>query len=263
MSIILNVNELEAKLKASNVAIIDVRTEEAYAQSHIPGAVFLDVKKELKGEASFFPHANELAEKLGNLGIRNEMAVIFYDGGNHRAASKAWVAMQYIGHEHISILDGGFEAWVEAKKEIAATVTTLQPATYEPQVNENFVVGITEVKDKLDDDQSVLIDSRSHERFTGEKEPKYKRAGHIPGAKNFHSKLIFDEAGNWKEKDDLATHFSTLENKDEVIVSCGSGNSACMNIVALKAAGFDDVKLYPGGFSEWIDKNNKIDTGDK
>ncbi|MBO1002291.1 sulfurtransferase [Pseudogracilibacillus auburnensis] len=275
MSIILNVEELKKMLDRDGIelVIIDVRTkdkqfntgEEAYKHSHITGALFLDFKADLTGRDSFLPEPEKLAKKLGDVGINNETPILFYDQGNHRSASKAWVVMKYLGHERMYILEGGFSAWVDAGNEVTATMPKLEEAAkYRVNLQKELVVDVKGVKDSLGNETSVLIDSRAHERYTGEVEPTYKKAGHIPGALNYHSKQVFEDHGIWKDKLDLETHFASLKNKEELIVSCGSGNSACMNIVALKEAGFKNVKLYPGGFSEWIeDDNNEVATGDQ
>lgn len=264
MSIILTAEDA-LKIRTNdkdNVVIIDVRSKEAYVDAHIPGALFLDVKQGLTGKESFLPEPENLERTLSDLGINNEDAIIFYDDGNHRAASKALFVMKYLGHKNVYVLDGGFSSWLKAGNDSTKELPTITPATYKAHPQESLVLTIDQVKEKLLTDESTLIDSRSSKRYTGEVEPKYKKAGHIPGAKNFQSKQVFDEEGLWKKQDKLKQHFQLLNDTNEVVVSCGSGNSACMNFVALMEAGFTDVKLYPGGFSEWInDDTNEVHQG--
>lgn len=272
MAIIINVEELKEMIREKmNLAIVDVRAktkefasgEKAYEHSHLPGALFLDIKEDLSGESTFLPHTEKLAEKLGQLGIQDDSVIVLYDQGNHRAASKAWAVLHYLGHEKIHILDGGFKSWINSENEVTNVIPKLKFTTYHAQPRKEFVVDIDYVKNKLSKKASRLIDSRAPDRFIGKLEPKYKKAGHIPGAKNYHAKLVFENNGTWKDKEHLSEHFSKLEKKDEIMVSCGSGNSACMNVVALKEAGFKDVKLYPGGFGEWIeDERNEIEQGE-
>lgn len=272
MSVIINEQQLQEMLTHSeaDVVMIDVRNKddgfdtglEAYTHSHIPGAVFLDIKKDLTGEKSFVPHPNKLAKVLGEKGISEESTIVIYDQGSNRPASKAWFVFYYLGHKKVYLLEGGFRAWVKANNEVTDEVSKRKETSYKAKSDVNRLVDMKEIKRRLPDESSVLIDSRSYERFIGKVEPKYKKAGHIPGAKNFYAKNAFAENGEWKSKQDLQKHFSTLKGKDEIIVSCGSGNSACMNLVALKAAGFDNVKLYPGGFSEWISyEENEVAQG--
>lgn len=271
MSIIINVQALKEKLYNPSLVVMDVRTkyesfptgEAAYENNHIPKAVYVDFKRDLSGKDTFLPDVQKLAEKLSRLGIERETEIVIYDEGNHRAASKAWFVLHYIGHRHVQILNGGYRSWVEAGGEVTSDISQREPKHYIVEEQPHLVLHIDDIKTRLATKQSVLIDSRSKERFTGEKEPKYKKAGHIPGAINYHSKLVFNEEGLWKTDSELDLHFSKLKEKDEIIVSCGSGNSACMNLVALKEAGYENIKIYPGGFSEWIeDDKNEVETGE-
>lgn len=268
---IVTVEQLKNKLNKNDVVVIDVSHKEepfqtgreVYEDNHIPGAIFLDIKEDLTGKNSFVPNPNELAEKLGELGVANEMNIVLYDRGTNRQVSKAYLVLTYIGHENVSILQGGINEWKEAGYEVTSEIPKREKTTYNLNINESIVLNINDVKHRLDDDMSVLIDSRAKDRYTGEKEPKYKKAGHIPGAKNYFSRDVLED-GNWKEESELQNHFETIDKDKEVIVSCGSGNSACLNFVALKAAGYNDVKIYPGGFSEWIsDDENEVATGEE
>lgn len=271
MSIIVSIEELHRKMNDHNVRIIDVRTKDkefetgkaAYEHSHLPGAFYLDFKKDLSGENSFLPEVHELARKLGNMGINQDSEIVLYDQGNYRSASKAWLLFHYLGHEPIFILDGGYRKWVEAGYEVTPEQPKSESTTYKVQPREKVIVNMEMVKNRIEQKKDyTLIDSRAYERFTGKVEPTYKKAGHIPGAKNYHSKLVLNEKGNWKSPEELKNHFNQLDPNEEIIVSCGSGNSACINLVALKNAGFKDVKIYPGGFSEWIeDDNNEVERG--
>lgn len=269
MSIIISANKAKQKVENDAAICIDVRTkvdgfkdgEAAYDDHHIENAIYLHAKRDLSGEGSFLPNAESLATTLGEHGIDETTPVIIYDEGNNRAASRAWVALTYIGHEQVYLLNGGLDAWRTVGGTLTAERPEHEPKTYRTNVRDSLLAHIDDVKEKLHNDASVLIDSRAYDRYSGKVEPKYKKAGHIPGAKNFHAKLVQAEDGKWKEKDELEKHFATLEKYDEVIVSCGSGNSACLNVVALKEAGFENVRLFAGGFSEWIsDDANKVAT---
>lgn len=270
MNIIKTITELQEG--KDNFIYIDVRTkdtqfitgEAAYASSHIPGAVFLDVKKDLSAEGTFLPNIEALASKLGDLGISNEMPIVLYDQGNQRAAAKAWYVLHYMGHKPLFILQGGFPAWIKAGFAITTEMMERDKVRYEPHLKKELDVSLDEVKVKVQNDRITLIDSRAKERYSGDVEAKYHKAGHIPGAKNYHAKQVFASKGQWKSKQALREHFSELENTEEIIVSCGSGNAACLNLVALKEAGYQNVKLFAGGFSEWIqDATNEVVKGAK
>lgn len=121
-----------------------------------------------------------------------------------------------------------------------------------------------DMKRKVKQDESVLVDSREKQRYLGEVEPLYSKAGHIPGAKNFFWKDVLKSNGKWKSASELQSHFSSLSHEQEIIVSCGSGVSACPNILALKQAGFKNIKLYPGSYSDWISyPEHEVSTNDE
>lgn len=272
MSIIISAEEAKQMIENDAAICIDVRTkvdgfsdgEAAYRDHHIENAIYLHVKRDLSGEDTFLPQPETFAVTLGKHGIDETTPVIVYDEGNNRAASRAWVAFTYIGHDQVYLLNGGLDAWRAVGGMLTAERPEHEPKTYRVNVRERLLAHIDDVKEKLNDAQSVLIDSRAYDRYSGKIEPKYKKAGHIPGAKNYHAKLVQTEDGKWKEKDELEEHFAPLKRYDEVIVSCGSGNSACLNVVALKEAGFKNVRLFAGGFSEWIsDDANEVETDDE
>lgn len=272
MTIMMEAKELKEQLNNENLMIIDVRTkydaydsgEAAYEASHIPGAVFLDMKKDVTGEKQFLPEPHRLAEKLGSLGISEKDDIVLYDQGNKRASSKAWVALHHLGHDRIFILHGGYPAWESKNYEQSTELRVKEPTTYQVNLRKSSVMTLTEVKQQLQEETLTLIDSRSYERYCGKVEPTYKKAGHIPGAINYESKEIFDARGNLKSEAALQAHFQDIHPDEKVVVSCGSGGSACMNMVALVEAGYKDVALFAGGFSEWIENDsNDIATEDQ
>jgi len=272
MIIMMAAKELKEQLNKENLMIIDVRTkydaydsgEAAYEASHIPGAVFLDMKKDVTGEKQFLPEPHRLAEKLGSLGVSEKDNIVLYDQGNNRASSKAWVALHHLGHDRIFILHGGYPAWENEDYEQSTELRVKESTTYQVNLRKSSVMTLTEVKQQLQEEALTLIDSRSYERYSGKVEPTYKKAGHIPGAVNYESKEIFDTQGNLKAEPALQAHFQHIHQDEKVVVSCGSGGSACMNIVALVEAGYKDVALFAGGFSEWIeDDSNDIATEDQ
>src|SRR5699024_2288417 len=230
----------------------------AYLQGHIPQAVYLDLDKDLSEKAARhggshpWPDMEMFAAKIGNIGIDHHTTVVVYDQQNDMFAARLWWLLQYAGHEDVHLLDGGIEQWVEAGRDVTTEIPALEAKEFKPNIREEDAVDINEVKEKLQNRSATLIDSRSRERYLRETEPLYKKAGHIPGAKNFFWKNVFDADGKWKGTAELGENFGSLSKDDEIIVSCGSGVSACPNVLALKSAGFKNVKLYPGSFSDWI-----------
>lgn len=268
MSFLMTVNQLENSMQNNerDVAIVDVRYQlnnpaagrVAYQKGHIPGAVYLDLKEDLSSEAKQhggshpLPDKDVLASKLGELGIDHDTLVVIYGEKNDMFSARCLWLFHYLGHENAYILDGGLAKWLQEGNEITTDTPQRKAKTFKPSSFENKIVNMQDVKQKMDDKPAVLIDSRSKDRYLGKTEPLYGRAGHIPGAKNYFWKDVLDAEGNWKDNEELERHFSDLSKSDEIIVSCGSGVSACPNILALKRAGFTNVKLYPGSFSDWI-----------
>lgn len=254
MRVILTKSQVQeiVTVQTKNVVFIDVQK----SGDKIPGSITLDMKSDMTGENTFLPDPEKLAEKLGKIGITNKDTLIIYDEGSNRGASKAWFVFHYLGHDAVYILQGGRNAWDEP----AISPATREPKNYILNVRESAVADINKIKVEMNKNKSVLIDSRFKHRYHGEVEPTDARAGHIPGAENYQVKEAFTETGEFKSQAVLAKHFANLGSKSEVIVSCGSGNSACMNLVAMKEAGLKNVTLYPGGFSEWVaDENNEIE----
>lgn len=277
MNYVMTAETLQKKLQTERIAVIDVRSNlqnpdlghDAYNEGHIPGAFFLHLEKDLSGEVKKhggnhpLPDVGQLAAKFGAIGIDHRTTVVFYDDGNDMFAARAWWLLYYMGHEEAYVLDGGFNAWKEAGCEITKAVPKRRSKQFMPRLRREDVVDIDGVKHR-DPKRSVLIDSRAKERYLGKTEPLYDKSGHIPGAKNYFYKDVFDADGKWKSDILLQERFEQLRNADEIIVSCGSGISACPNIIALKMAGYENVKLYPGSFSDWISyEENPVETSEE
>jgi thiosulfate/3-mercaptopyruvate sulfurtransferase len=192
-----------------------------------------------------------------------EKPVVIYDAENGMFAARAWWLLAYYGHEKTYVLDGGYKAWVEQGYDVTAENPSIAPSSFQPNINLAMTVTMEEVK-VHDPEQSIVIDSRARARYLGETEPLYKKAGHIPGAKNYVWQHVLTDEGVWKSQEQLVEHFGDLPKHKEIIVSCGSGISACPNIIALKQAGFEHVKLYPGSFSDWISyEANPVEKGEQ
>ncbi|MDY0406977.1 sulfurtransferase [Virgibacillus sp. 179-BFC.A HS] len=264
MTYLISVDRLKKREK-ENTVIVDVRFDlqdaqagKAYIQAHIPGAVYLDLnqdlssKKQKHGGSHPLPDMELLAAKLGNIGIGPDTTVVIYDADNDMFAPRLWWLLHHLGHEKAYVLDGGFKRWVDEGNPTTAEIPRSQPKTFRLNPKHSDTVDINQVKEKLAGNEAILIDSRAKDRYLGKTEPLYKKAGHIPGAKNYFWKNVLDDSGKWKTIEALQDHFKDLPKDKEIIVSCGSGVSACPNILALKTAGFSNVKLYPGSFSDWI-----------
>ncbi|WP_084268687.1 GNAT family N-acetyltransferase [Oceanobacillus damuensis] len=268
MTNLISVQRLKNRLanNQNNTAIIDLRFQlddpdagrRMYLKDHLPGAVYMDLNKDLSGKVEKhggshpLPDWTQFTAKIGNIGIDNQTTVVIYDQGNEMFAARLWWLLETIGHDNVYILEGGYNRWVEEGNEVTDEIPSLEAKEFKAEIAGDRFVKMQDVKEKMETNDAVLIDSRARERYLGEWEPLYSKAGHIPGAKNYFWKDVFSEDGIWKKGEVLEEHFSNLSKKDEIIVSCGSGISACPNILALKMAGFKNVKLYPGSFSDWI-----------
>src|SRR5699024_3037435 len=217
MSIIISAATLHEKLQQEHIVPIDVRIKdkeydtgkEAYEHAHIPNAIYLDFKEDLSGNETFFPPVEQIKETLENHGIDRQTKIVFYDEGNHRAASKGYVLLAYLGHEHTYMLDGGARAWDEAGYEWTAEVPKRPRTTYDLHIQYDLLVQTEDVKNSLFQTGSVHIDSRVPKKYTGEVDSGYGKAGHIPGARNFPAKQIFDDKGKWQSQETLQEHFAS------------------------------------------------------
>lgn len=276
MSHLISVNRLRSRLenKQNNTIIIDVRFQlndpdagrKAYLENHLPGAVYLDLNKDLSGKVEKHGGSHPLPDmelfknKIGNLGVDRDTSVIIYDQANDMFAARLWWLLDNMGLEKIYVLDGGYEGWLEAGNEVTEEVPKLEKKQLQAVFRKNSMVDIDELKERLSNNTAILIDSRSKDRYLGKTEPLYGKSGHIPGAKSFFWKDVLNKDGSWKRKEALENHFASLPKTQEIIVSCGSGVSACPNVLALKTAGYENVKLYPGSFSDWISyEDNKVE----
>lgn len=242
----------------------------AYEESHIPGAVYLDLEKDLSapvgehGGRHPLPDAATLTGTLSRVGIGNDVRVVAYDDQGGAMASRLWWLLKYLGHEQVYVLDEGFAAWVKAGYPVSSEQKVPIPSPFLATVQHNMLVEADEVRELLGSDRVTLIDSREAPRYRGEVEPIDRVAGHIPGAINRFWKDALDEGGAWKDEAGQAARFRDLPQDRELIVYCGSGVTACPNVLALQEAGYQKVRLYAGSWSDWISySENPIATGDE
>ncbi|MUT65961.1 sulfurtransferase [Paenibacillus sp. NEAU-GSW1] len=266
MNNIVSLEWLREKMGEPNLVIADCRfrlddTEagrRAYEESHIPGAVYLDLEKDLSGEVEEHGGRHPLPDifaatvTFGQAGISNNSIVVAYDDQGGAMASRLWWLLKYLGHEQVYVLDKGFTAW--AKQGLPVTAEQAEPLTaaFIATVQHNMLVEMDEVRELLGSEGTTLIDSREAPRYRGEVEPIDRVAGHIPGAINRFWRDGLMESGAWKDVDAQAERFNDLDKNGDLIVYCGSGVTATPNVIALEEAGFTRVRLYAGSWSDWI-----------
>ena len=227
-----------------------------YQESHIEGAYYLDLNLDLSspvqqhGGRHPLPDFEKLATKFSQMGIiSGETMVIAYDDSRFAFASRLWWLLRYMGHERVAVLDGGFAGWKAQNYEISSAVPNSRIGKFMPQLQTEWVVDIETVKARKDLPDVVLIDSREGDRYRGEREPIDPIAGHIDGAVNYPWMEVTNEQGFVIEHQ--GDRWQEVRNAKEAIVYCGSGVTACVNLLSLKLAGIDSAKLYAGSWSDW------------
>lgn len=264
---LVDVATLRAHLDDPNWLVVDVRHqladtgygERAYAEAHIPGAVFLHCDRDLSGAMTGrngrhpLPDVETLVQRLGKVGIDSATQVVVYDDAQGMIAGRLWWLLRWLGHDAVALLDGGLQAWQAAGGALTAVVPTLEARTFvaRPQ---DLRVDADYVQERIETPHMHLIDARGADRFRGENETMDPVGGHIPGAVNrfFKDNLLPD--GRFKPAADLRAEWLAIlagSPPDLVIHQCGSGVSACLNMVAMEIAGLPGSRLYAGSWSEW------------
>jgi thiosulfate/3-mercaptopyruvate sulfurtransferase len=212
-----------------------------------------------------------LAARLTKLGIGNDSRIVAYDDESGMNAARLWWLLRYLGHEQVFILEGGFSQWKAGKYPVTDHQPVRVPSTFTANVQTHMLVDVEEVRrvsEKTADAgadaaNTILIDSRANERYHGRNETLDPVGGHIPGALNFFWKDPQNADGSFKSAEQLEEHFAGLDKDREIIVYCGSGVTACPNVLALEKAGFKNVRLYAGSWSDWISyEENAVATGE-
>ena len=243
----------------------------AYAQSHIPGARFLHLDEDLSGPKTGvngrhpLPHPITFTLRLAALGIDNSKQIIAYDASGGVYASRLWWMLRWVGHTRAAVLDGGFDAWVKSGQRVTAELPVIKPATYNPNPNPQSTADAVLVANGLNSKTLCVVDARSPDRFRGENETLDPVAGHIPGAVNRFFKNNLAENGCFKPAAVLKGEFASVFNArtpESVVHQCGSGVTACHNLLAMEVAGLNGSRLYPGSWSEWVsDRKRPVATG--
>ncbi|MFB2838653.1 sulfurtransferase [Floridanema evergladense] len=263
---------LSEHLEDPQIVIVDCRFSLAdpelgrrqYQTNHIPGAFYLDLNQDLSspvkehGGRHPLPNIEELAEKLTAMGVYSqETLVVAYDDSRFGFAARLWWLLRYLGHDKVALLDGGWKSWVAGNYPVTDGIPIGKPGKFVVNLRSPMVVDIETVKTRKDLPGVVLIDSREGERYRGEKEPIDPIAGHIPGAVNYPWQQVTDEQGNAKSPEAQKSRWSEVENAEEIMVYCGSGVTACVNLLSLEMAGINQGKLYAGSWSDWCSYLNK------
>jgi thiosulfate/3-mercaptopyruvate sulfurtransferase len=232
--------------------------EQQYREAHIPGALFAHLERDLSAAKTGRNGRHPLPDPavflawLGRQGLQPEDQVVCYDAGNGATAARLWWMLRWIGHETAAVLDGGLAKWLAEKRPVTAEVPRFAHSEYPPRHARPSAVDVSEVEKRRND--MLLLDARAPARYRGEHEPIDPVAGHIPGAKNRFNADNLNPDGTFKVGETLRKEFlQVLGDRPpaEVVHYCGSGVSACHNLLAMEIAGLTGGKLYPGSWSEW------------
>jgi thiosulfate/3-mercaptopyruvate sulfurtransferase len=266
---LVTVSWLAAHLGDPQVVIADVRWylsgrrgADEYARGHLPGAAFVDVDTELSSPPGPglpgrhpLPSVAQVAAALSRLGVGPDTTVVAYDDAGGGIAARLWWLLRYLGHGGGRVLDGGIQAWAASGRPL---VTDVPPARAAPPLalvpDPRMVVDKRRVAELAGSPTALVLDARAPERFEGKVEPIDARAGHVPGARNapFVENLLAPE-GTFRDRSDLARRYAALgAGKAQTIVAyCGSGITACHDLLALDLVGRPDALLYEGSWSDW------------
>lgn len=262
---LIDADQLASLLDAGTAVLFDTRyslTDEGagqrlYAESHIPGAIFIDLKHDLSGTISSttgrhpLPDPARLAQHLRECGVNRDTQIVAYDDASGAFAARLWWLYKWLGHDRAAVLNGGFAGWKASGRPVSTAIpVTSTKGDFKENIRPELLVTAGNLAEHLKNHAAIsLIDARGPERFRGDMEPLDKVAGHIPGAVNLPFPGNLDENGFFLTPEKLKERHET---SGPAIHMCGSGVTACHNILASFAAGLDMPRLYAGSWSEWI-----------
>ncbi|MSP11363.1 MAG: sulfurtransferase [Chloroflexi bacterium] len=265
--LLVSISWLAENQNNAKVRIVDVRWYLAapqkgyqeYQISHIPGAIFLSLDKDLARPAYQgpgrhpLPTPEEFAAVMGGIGVGSDVHVVAYDSSGGGNAARLWWLLRYYGHALVSLLDGGIGAWQAAGLPLSQDIPHPTSALFVPNPQPHMVVDKEVVRNMIEIHEGLLLDARARERYEGKVEPVDARPGHIPGARNAPYADNVDADGIMRSAPELREHYAALgaQDEEEIVCYCGSGVTAALDVFALTLAGFLNVRLYAGSWSDW------------
>ncbi|MDP8925470.1 MAG: sulfurtransferase [Actinomycetota bacterium] len=231
-----------------------------YEEAHIPGAVYVDWTRDITDPDDPVPvqvtSPDRFAALMGSLGIGDDAHVVVYDHAGGQFATRLWWALTYYGHDHVSVLDGGFKKWTAERRTTTAEVPDPEPAAFTPRPRPRWRADTEEVLAAKEDDSAFILDARDEGQYTGEIARGEGRAGRIPGAKHLHADSLFDpEGGTFRSDEELAAKLREAgmpEDRDVPLVAyCNGGVAATVPLFALHRLGYKNLANYDGSWNEW------------
>ena len=278
---LISAQELARQIDQPHVVIIDCRHDlmdssagqNAYDAGHLPGARFAHLDKQLSGPKTSatgaflgrhpLPSMDDLIRQLRELGINHTSQVIAYDAQGGMYAARLWWMMRWVGHNAVAVLDGGVPAWSELGFTLETKPPTVTHGTIEIRPSLVTQLMVDDILNNLSSKVFNVVDARAADRYRGENETMDPVGGHIPGAKNRFFKDNLQADARFKTAEQLRQEWSAIiSDASKVVMQCGSGVTACHNLLALEVAGLSGAALYPGSWSEWCtDTTRPIATG--
>jgi thiosulfate/3-mercaptopyruvate sulfurtransferase len=272
---------LSQHLQDPNWVILDCRHDlmnpnagrDGFAIGHIAGAQFANVDTDLSGakmgaDGAFrgrhpLPERAALIATLRSWGINDDTQVVAYDAHGGMFAARLWWLLRWVGHPAVAVLDGGLAAWQSAGLAMVTSNQARSAGTIGDKPSLVATVSVDEVVANLSTQARTVVDARAADRYRGENETIDPVGGHIPGAKNRFFKDNLTAEGRFKDAAQLKAEFAPLfDRAPQAIMQCGSGVTACHNLLALEIAGLPGAALYPGSWSEWVgDPTRPVATG--
>lgn len=262
--------ELAARLDIPDWVVLDCRFDLAdtgrgerdYALAHIPGAHYAHLDRDLSGPISPgsgrhpLPDPRRLSDWLGRHGIESGVQVIAYDDSGGAMAVRVWWLLRWLGHSRVALLDGGWRSWIDAGYPLERTPAVPPvPVEFKGVPDSELLLTTGQVAENLKTGHWLLLDARAAERFRGEQEPIDPVAGHIPGSRNHPLGSNLGPDGRFLPPRVLRANYETSlggHAPGRVACLCGSGVTACHNLLAMELAGMRGARLYAGSWSEWI-----------
>jgi len=265
--LLIRADELKGLLGDPDLIIVDVRHDlgdhslgrRKYDEGHVPGAHFLSVETDLSAPHTGrngrhpLPTVDAFVATLSALGVDESKQLVAYDGGTSTYSARLWWMLRWLGHRNAAVLDGGFRAWEAAGHPVTTDVPERRPATFVPKVSETPVT-VESLVAHRDEPDYTLVDARGADRFHGQNETIDPVAGHIPGSRSRPFTTNLNKDQTFKDVAVLRAEFEALLGKrapHQIVHSCGSGVTACNNLLAMELVGLNGSRLYPGSWSEW------------
>lgn len=261
--------ELASLIDTGPTVVVDCRFSLAdpaagrreYEQGHLPGAVYAHLDEHLSSPITAesgrhpMPDPMQFADQLAAWGVDPSVQLVAYDNSGGAFAARLWWLARWVGLEKVAVLDGGLAAWQAAGYPLTTDPPNPQPSAFTPAVDNSRWVSTAELLRELEAGAATLIDARERERYRGEVEPIDPVAGHVPGAVNLPFKQNLDTSGDYLAPQQLRERFAaalTITPPERVVHMCGSGVTACVNLLAMEHAGLAGSRLYAGSWSEYI-----------